>query len=86
MVKRESQSNVNRVIEDIANRGIVDKATIWETQDMQPENLLKLNLSMYMRNVVFAKGWRCPEEVILANNFNIKEALRDTLQRWKHEG
>lgn len=84
--KLKLSSNVE-VIEERADHRIVDRATIWETQDVKSKELTEGELININEERGFdKKDEDVPEEEMLANNLNIKEALRDILWHWKHEG
>lgn len=73
-------------MEEIADHGIVDRATIWETQDIQPKELSKGELiNIHEESGFDKKNEDVPEDTMLANNFNIKGAPRNILRHWKHE-
>ena len=72
-------------MEEIADHGIVDRAIIWETQDIQPKELSEGELININKESGFdKKDENVSEEMKLANNFNIKEALRNISRHWKH--
>lgn len=62
-----------RVIEEIGDCGDVNSATIWETLDMQPEDLNTSKLAnINEERSCIKKGEDVPEEVTLAKNFALK--------------
>lgn len=72
-------------MEEIADHGIVDRAIVWETQDIQPKELSEGELININKESGFdKKDENVSEEMKLANNFNIKEALRNISRHWKH--
>lgn len=65
--------NLNRVIEETGGCGNANSATIWETLDMQPEELNKSKLAnINEERDCIKKGEDVPEEVTLAKNFALK--------------
>ena len=84
--KSEILFHHKQIIEEIADHGIFDRETIWETKDTEPKEVSEGELI----NINYESGFDkkdddVPEEVILANNFNIKETLKYfvTLKAWR---
>lgn len=75
--KSEILIHHKQVMEEVADHGIVDRETICETKDTQPKGLSEGELININDESGFdKKDEDVPEEVMLANNFNIKETLK----------
>lgn len=68
--------NVNGVVEEIADYGGVDTVTVWETPDMQWEELCEDELiDLNKESGCDGKDEDSSKKVIKAENFTLKELL-----------
>lgn len=74
--KSEILFHHKQIIEEIADHGIFDRETIWETKDTQPKEFSEGELININDESGFDKKDDDVPEVMLANNFNIKETLK----------
>ena len=76
MLEVKFELKVKRVLDEMAENGNVDTAPIWETLDMQPEELSGNEIiNINEKSGCDKKGWQCPG----GNNAKKKNHIKRTL-------